>query len=69
MLFRSPIAAAVVTGALALFGLLAQAGAIGSTPAGNGTGVNSPATPGGGGGTSGGGGGTSGGGTSGIPGY
>ena len=81
---RSPrvtIAAAVVAGALALAGVLAQAGAIGSTSAGNGAGVNGPATPGGGGGTSGGGipgytsgggtsgGGTSGGGTSGIPGY
>ena len=67
---RSPrvtVAAAVVAGALALVGVLAQAGAIGSTPAGNGTGVNGPATPGGGAGTSGGG--TSGGGTSGIPGY
>jgi hypothetical protein len=71
---RSPrvtVAAAVVAGALALVGVLAQAGAIGSTPAGNGTGVNGPATPGGGGGTSGRGipGYTSGGGTSGIPGY
>jgi hypothetical protein len=67
---RSPrvtVAAAVVAGALALVGVLAQAGAIGSTPTGNGTGVNGPATPGGGAGTSGGG--TSGGGTSGIPGY
>jgi hypothetical protein len=66
------VAAAVVAGALALGGVLAQAGAIGSTSAGNGAGVNGPATPGGGGGTSGGGvpgytsgGGTSGGGTSG----
>ena len=62
---RSPrvtIAAAVVAGVLALVGVLAQAGAIGSTSAGNGAGVNGPATPGGGGGTSGGG-------TSGIPGY
>jgi hypothetical protein len=61
---RSPrvtIAAAVVAGVLALFGVLAQAGAIGSPPAGNGAGVTGPATPGGGG--------TSGGGTSGIPGY
>jgi len=60
---RSPgvaIAAAVVAGVLALGGVLAQTGAIGSAPAGNGTGVNSPATPGGGGGNSGGG--TSGGG-------
>jgi hypothetical protein len=75
---RSPrvtVAAAVVAGALALAGVLAQAGAIGSTPAGNGAGVNGPATP-GSGGTSGGGipgytsgGGTSGGGTSGSPGY
>ena len=62
---RSPrvtIAAAVVAGALALVGVLAQAGAIGSSPAGNGAGVSGPAAPGGGGGTSGGG-------TSGIPGY
>jgi hypothetical protein len=62
---RSPgvtIAAAVVAGALALGGVLAQTGAIGSAPAGNGTGVNGPAAPGGGGGTSGGG--TSGGGGS-----
>jgi hypothetical protein len=72
---RSPrvaVAAAVVAGVLALFGVLAQAGAIGSTSAGNGAGVNGPAAPGGGGGSSGGGtsgGGTSGGGTSGIPGY
>jgi len=60
---RSPgvaIAAAVVAGVLALGGVLAQTGAIGSAPAGNGTGVNGPATPGGGGGNSGGG--TSGGG-------
>ena len=81
---RSPrvtVAAAVVVGVLALFGVLAQAGAIGSTPAGSGAGVSGPATPGGGGGTSGGsipgypsgagtsGGSTSGGSTSGIPGY
>ena len=62
---RSPrvaVAAAVVAGALALVGVLAQAGAIGSSPAGNGAGVSGPAAPGGGGGTSGGG-------TSGIPGY
>jgi hypothetical protein len=59
---RVTIAAAVVAGALALVGVLAQAGAIGSTPAGNGAGVTGPATPGGGAGTSGGG-------TSGIPGY
>ena len=61
---RSPrvtIAAAVVAGVLALVGVLAQAGAIGSSPAGNGAGVTGPAAPGGGGGTSGG--------TSGIPGY
>ena len=62
---RSPrvtIAAAVVAGALALVGVLAQAGAIGSSPAGNGAGVNGPSSPGGG---------SSGGGTSGggIPGY
>jgi hypothetical protein len=76
---RSPrvtVAAAVVVGVLGLFGVLAQAGAIGSTSAGSGAGVSGPATPGGGGGTSGGGipgytsgGSTSGGGTSGIPGY
>jgi hypothetical protein len=68
-LARSPrvaVAAAVVAGALTLAGVLAQAGAAGSSPAGNGAGVNGPAAPGGGGG----GGGTSGGGTSGgIPGY
>ncbi|MGH3299381.1 MAG: hypothetical protein ACRDP7_47090 [Trebonia sp.] len=67
---RSPrvtVAAAVLVGVLALFGVLAQAHVIGSTPAGNGTGVNGPANPGGGGGTSGGGtsGHTSGGSTSG----
>jgi hypothetical protein len=69
---RVTVAVAVVAGALAFGGVLAQAGAIGSTPAGNGTGVNGPANPGGGGGTSGGGtqghtsgGGTTGGGTSG----
>jgi hypothetical protein len=81
---RSPrvtVAAAVAACALALAGVLAQAGAIGSTPAGNGVGVNGPAAPTGGGGTSGGGtpgytsgagtsgAGTSGGGTSGVPGY
>jgi hypothetical protein len=51
---RSPLvtaAAAVVAGLLALGGVLAQTGAIGSSPAGGGTDVNSPATPGGGGGT------------------
>ena len=63
--FRSPrvtVAAAVVAGALALGGVLAQAGVIGSSPTGHGAGVSGPATPGGG---------TSGGGTSGggIPGY
>ena len=55
---RSPlvtIAAAVVAGALAVGGVLAQTGAIGSSPAGGGTGVNGPATPGGGGGAPGGG--------------
>jgi hypothetical protein len=72
---RSPrvaVAAAVVVGVLGLFGVLGQASVIGSTPAGNGVGVNGPAAPTGGGGTSGGGtpgyasgGGTSGGGTSG----
>jgi uncharacterized membrane protein YgcG len=73
---RSPgatIAAAVLVGALALVGVLSQAGAIGSSPAGSdqsgGGGVNGPSAPGGGGGTSGGG--SSGGGSSGggIPGY
>jgi hypothetical protein len=60
---RSPgvtVATAVVAGALALSGVLAQAGVIGSSPTGHGAGVSGPATPGGGGG------GTSGGG---IPGY
>jgi hypothetical protein len=59
---RSPgatVAAAVVVGALALVGVLAQAGAIGSSPAGSeqngGGGVNGPYAPGGGGGTPGGG--------------
>jgi uncharacterized membrane protein YgcG len=58
---RSPgatVAAAVVVGALALVGVLAQAGAIGSSPDGpgqDGGGVNGPYAPGGGGGTSGGG--------------
>lgn len=45
---RSPrvtVAAAVAAGALALAGVLAQAGAIGSTPTGNGASVNAPATP------------------------
>lgn len=62
---RSPrvtVAAAVIVGVLGLFGVLAQASVIGSTPAGNGAGVSSPATS--GGGTSGGG--TSGGYTSGY---
>jgi hypothetical protein len=79
---RSPrvaAAAAVVVGALALGGVLSQAGAIGSSPAGsdqNGGGVSGPYAPGSGGGTSGGGGNSGGGGTSGgdtsgggIPGY
>jgi hypothetical protein len=64
---RSPgvaIAAAVVAAALTLAGVLAQADAFGSSPAGNGTGVNGPAAPGGGTGTTGGG--TTGGG---YPGY
>jgi hypothetical protein len=59
---RSPgvtVAAAVVAGALALGGVLAQVGAIGSSPTGsgqNGTGgVSGPYAPGGGGGASGGG--------------
>jgi hypothetical protein len=58
---RSPgvtVAAAVVVGALALVGVLAQAGAIGSSPDGpgqDGGGVNGPYAPGGGGGTPGGG--------------
>jgi hypothetical protein len=66
---RSPavaVAAAVVVGALALVGVLSQAGAIGSSPAGSdrngGGGVNGPYAPGGGGSS---GGGSSGGGTSG----
>jgi hypothetical protein len=57
---RSPrvaVAAAVMVGVLGLFGVLAQASVIGSTPARNGAGVSSPATSGGG---------TSGGGTSGY---
>jgi hypothetical protein len=69
-LARSPrvaVTAALVVGALAFGGVLSQAGAIGSSPAGsdrNGAGgVSGPYTPGGGGGTSGGG--YSGGGTSG----
>jgi hypothetical protein len=61
------VAAAVVIGALALVGVLSQAGAIGSSSVGSdqsgGGGVNSPYAPGGGGGTSGGG--SSGGGSSG----
>jgi hypothetical protein len=71
---RSPgatVAAAVVVGALALVGVLSQAGAIGSSSAGSdqsgGGGVNGPYAPGGGGGTSGGG--SSGGGSSGGYGY
>ena len=66
---RVTVAAAVVAGALALVGVLAQAGAIGSPAAGNGSGVSGPSAPGYGGGSSGGG--TSGGSTSGggIPGY
>jgi hypothetical protein len=67
---RSPgatVAAAVLVGALALAGVLSQAGTIGSSPAGSdqsgGGGVNGPYAPGGGGGTSGGG--SSGGGSSG----
>jgi hypothetical protein len=72
---RSPgatVAAAVVVGALALIGVLAQAGAIGSSSTGSdqngGGGVQSgPYAPGGGGGTSGGG--SSGGGSSGGYGY
>src|SRR6266545_569216 len=59
---RSPgatVAAAVVVGALALVGVLSQAGAIGSSPGGSdrtgGGGVNGPYAPGGGGGTPGGG--------------
>lgn len=68
---RSPrvaLAAAVVVGALALGGVLSQAGAFSSSPAGSngngGGGVTGPSAPGGGGGSSGGG--SSGGG---IPGY
>jgi hypothetical protein len=71
---RSPgatVAAAVVVGALALVGVLSQAGAIGSSSAGSdqrgGGGVNGPYAPGGGGGTSGGD--SSGGGSSGGYGY
>jgi hypothetical protein len=58
---RSPgaaVAAAVLVGALALVGVLAQAGAIGSSPAGsepNGGSVSNPYAPGDGGGSSGGG--------------
>jgi hypothetical protein len=58
---RSPgvtVAAAVVAGALALGGVLAQVGTTSSSPAGsthNGPGVTGPAAPGGGAGTSGGG--------------
>jgi uncharacterized membrane protein YgcG len=67
---RSPgatVAAAVLVGALTLVGVLAQAGAIGSSPAGsdqNGGSQSGPYAPGGGGGTSGGG--SSGGGSSGF---
>src|SRR5262249_47047909 len=63
---RSPgitAAAAVVAGALTLGGVLSQAGAFSSPPAGHGSGVTGPSAPGSGSGTSGGG--TSGGGTSG----
>jgi hypothetical protein len=63
---RSPgvtAAAAVLAGALILGGVLSQAGAFSSSPAGHGSGVTGPSTPGSGSGTSGGG--TSGGGTSG----
>jgi hypothetical protein len=63
---RSPgitVAAAVVAGALILGGVLSQAGAFSSPPAGHGSGVTGPSAPGSGSGTSGGG--TSGGGTSG----
>jgi hypothetical protein len=63
------VAAAVVVGGLALGGVLAQAGAIGSSPTGNGPSVNGPAVPGGGngiyGGSTSGSGSTSGGSTSG----
>jgi hypothetical protein len=60
---RSPgiaAAAAVVAGALTLGGVLSQAGAFNSSPAGHGSGVTGPSAPGSGSGTSGGG--TSGGG-------
>ena len=63
---RSPgitAAAAVVAVALTLGGVLSQAGAFSSPPAGHGSGVTGPSAPGSGSGTSGGG--TSGGGTSG----
>ena len=57
-LARSPgvtAAATVVVGALALGGVLSQAGTSGSSPTGRGAGVSSPYAAGGGGGTSGGG--------------
>ena len=47
---RITIMAALVVGALALAGVLAQTGAIGSTPSGDGPGVGAPTTPAGGGG-------------------
>jgi hypothetical protein len=59
---RASATAAVVVGALALGGVLSQAGASGASPTGNGAGVHGPAAPAGGGGTYGGG--TSSGGTS-----
>jgi hypothetical protein len=51
------VAAAVVAGALTIGGVLSQAGAFSSSPAGHGSGVTGPSAPGGGsgGGTSGGG--------------
>jgi len=55
---RSPgvtVAAAVVAGALILVGVLSQAGAFSSSPAGHGSGVTGPSAPGSGSGTSGGG--------------
>jgi hypothetical protein len=68
---RVTVATAVVAGALALGGVLAQASVIGSSPAGHGSGGTSPSAPGGGGGSYGGGsgGGSSGGGSSGGYGY
>ena len=47
---RITIMAALVVGALALAGVLAQTGAIGSTPSGDVPGVGAPTTPAGGGG-------------------